>query len=251
MRLGVMVLALLSSFALAEGQTANPVDGPNEIDEIVARHVEALGGIDRLRAIHSVRMKGRVTAGGGREALVVREVQRSDRVRTEFTYQGVTAVFAFDGKTGWKVSPFEGSLSPEPMEDEAADEAGDQADIEGPIVDWKAKGNRVTLVGKETLGDRDVHKLEVTLRSGRVVHQYLDAKTFLRVRAESTRRVRGSLVDIETTFDDYREVEGVLFPFSIETGAVGRPQRLKIGIEAIEVNPSLDEARFQMPALER
>jgi hypothetical protein len=219
------------------------------LEEIVARHAEALGGIDRLRAIQSVRMRGKVTAGGGREALVVREVLRPDKIRTEFTVQGVTGVYAFDGERGWKVSPFEGSYAPVLMEDEEATQAADQADIEGPLVDWKAKGHQVALLGKETLDGHDAHKLEVTLRSGRVLYQYLDAESFLRVRAQSTRLVRGQQVEIETTFDDYREVHGIFFPHSIATGASGRPRRLEIQVEEIEVNPPLDPSDFQVPAL--
>lgn len=243
MRRGTFLLLLLLASSLASAE------GAIDVDEIVSRHIEALGGIDRLRAIHSVRMSGRVTAGGGREALVVREVQRPDRIRTEFTYQGVTGVYAFDGENGWKISPFDGSFAPERMEEEEARQAADQADIEGPLVDWKAKGNRVALLGKDVLGGRDVYKLEVTLRSGRVVRQYIDAETFLRVRADSTRLVRGHSLEIETTFGDYREVQGVLFPHAIGTGAAGRPQRLEIAVEEIEVNPTLEEERFRMPAL--
>jgi hypothetical protein len=82
-----------------------------------------------------------------------------------------------------------------------------------------------------------------------VLHQYLDAETFLRVRAQSTRLVRGHQVDIETTFDDYRQVQGVFFPHSIATGAAGRPRRLEIQVEEIEVNPPLDPSDFQVPAL--
>jgi hypothetical protein len=238
---GAIVLAVASSVATAEAQS---------ITEIVARHVEALGGAEHLRAIRSVRMSGRVTAEGGREALILREVRSPDRVRTEFTYQGVTGVYAFDGTKGWKVSPFDGSMTPEPMESEQTQETADQADFEGPLVDWKAKGNFVALFGKQSLDGRDVYKLEVTLRSGRVLHQYLDAESFLPVRTESTRLVRGHSVVIATTFDDFRDVEGVLFPHAIETGAVGRPQRLKVVVEEIEVNPTLDDSRFQIPTLE-
>jgi hypothetical protein len=193
-------------------------------------------------------MSGRVTAGGGREALVVREILRPDKIRTEFTFQGVTGVYAFDGERGWKVAPFEGSFAPEPMEEEEASQAADQADIEGPLVDWKAKGHQVELAGKETLDGREVYELRVTLRSGRMVTQFLDAETFLRVRAKSERIVRGHRVEIETTFDDYRSVQGVSSPHSIETSAVGRPRRLAIEVEEIVVNPPLDETAFRMPA---
>jgi outer membrane lipoprotein-sorting protein len=236
-----LVLATLGWVATAEAQT---------LDEILARHAEALGGIESLRAIRSVRMSGRVTAGGGREALVAREVQRPDRVRTEFTYQGVTGVYAFDGERGWKVSPFDGSLAPEPMPDEEARQTADQADIEGPLVDWQAKGHRVSLSGKESLDGREAYKLEITLRNGRELYQYVDAESFLLVRTDTTRFVLGHPVAIETSFDDYREVGGVRFPHLIETSAVGRPQHLRIVVEEVEVNPTLDDARFEMPILQ-
>jgi len=221
------------------------------LDEVLAKHVEALGGLENLESIHSVRMSGHVTASDGREALVVREVLRPGRVRTEFTYQGVTGVYAFDGEQGWQVSPFDGSLEPELMGEEQAHQTADQADIEGPLVDWKAKGHQVSLSGKKSLDGREVYELEVTLRSGRVLRQYLDAQSFLLIRTETTRLVRGYPTAIETSFDDYRPVGGVFFPHAIETRAAGRPQRLKIVVEQIDVNPTLDDARFEMPALGR
>jgi hypothetical protein len=248
MLLRSLVLGVLSSFATTGFQSP---DEPAEVDQIVGRHVDALGGIDRLRAIQSLRMSGRVTAGGGREALVARELRRPDRIRTEFTYQGVTGVYAFDGERGWKVSPFDGSFAPELMESEEERQTADQADIEGPLADYRAKGNRVALLGKESLDGLDVYELEVTLRSGRRLRQYLDANTYLPVRAESTRMVRGHLVTVESRFEDYRAVEGVQFAHTIETGAVGRPQRLKVVVEGIEVNPTLEDARFERPAVVR
>jgi hypothetical protein len=137
-------------------------------------------------------MSGRVTAGGGREAVVARELRRPDRIRTEFTYQGVTGVYAFDGERGWKVSPFDGSFAPELMESEEERQTADQADIEGPLADYEAKGHRVALLGKESLDGLDVYKLEVTLRNGCTLRQYLDANTYLPVRAESTVRCGAS-----------------------------------------------------------
>jgi hypothetical protein len=163
----------------------------------------------------------------------------------------VTGVYAFDGEHGWKVSPFDGILAPELMESEEARETADRADIEGPLADVRAKGHEVVLVGQESLDGRHVYKLELTLKSGRVLTQYLDAATYLLVRTESKRLVRGHSVTVETRFSDYREVEGALFPHAIEMGAVGRPTRLNVTVERIEVNPALDEARFRMPAVER
>jgi outer membrane lipoprotein-sorting protein len=235
---------------LAAGSRVPAAEAPS-LDDIVAKHVEALGGIDNVRAIRSVRMSGRVTASGGRHALIVREIQKPGRVRTEFTYQGVTGVYAFDGERGWKVSPFDGSLDAEPMTEDEALQTSDQAEIEGPLVDWKAKGHQVALSGTETIEGRDVYELTVTLRSGRTTRLYLDARSFLPFRTESTRQIRGVSLSIETRLDDYRKIQGVLFPHAIEMGVVGRPRRMNVAVDEVEVNPTLPDERFVMPGPER
>jgi outer membrane lipoprotein-sorting protein len=234
----MLVLAVLSLAAGAESQS---------VEEILARHVEALGGMKNLRAIRSIRMSGRVVAGGGREALVMREIARPGRVRTEFTYQGVTGVYAYDGERGWNLSPFDGSFEPARMADDEERRTADQADFEGPLVDWKAKGHQVSLAGTETVDGREVYKLEVTLRNGRVLQQFLDAQSLLLVRSRTTRDVRGHSIQVDTEFEDYREAAGVLFAHRIETGAVGRPRRLTVVIDAIEVNPAIEDSRFEIP----
>ena len=54
-------------------------------------------------------------------------------------------------------------------------------------------------------------------------------------------------MEFETLLGDYRPTNGVMFPRSIEMGVVGRPRRLRITVETVDVNPSIDEARFRMP----
>lgn len=232
---------------LAVGLTAAPVSAQT-LDEVVAGHVAARGGRERLAAIQSLRMSGRATAGPGREALVSREVKRPGRIRTEFVYQGMTAVYVFDGQRGWQIAPFAGSFAPEPMPEEAARLALEQADIDGPLVDWKAKGHRVELVGREKRAEREVLVLELALAGGAARRLFLDASSLLLVRMESTRSVRGREVALETAYSDYREVAGVLFPHAIETTARDRPGRLSVRVESIEANPPLDDARFELPA---
>ena len=217
------------------------------VDEIVARHLVARGGREALSAVRAVRMTGRATEGPGRQAIVRREIARPGRIRTEFVFQGTTGVYAWDGSTGWRVSPLDGGLEPEPLPADAAALAAEQADIEGPLVDWKAKGHRVELVGTEALPGGPAHQLKVTLKSGAVRHVWVDAATGLVVRTASTRAVRGREVAFETTFGDFRETGGVTFARSIETGVRGRPRRLRIVVESVEVNPALDDTRFRMP----
>ena len=241
--LPLVVLALFApALAAPAAQSTNPT-----VDDIVARYVAARGGLSKIRSIQTLRQTGYVTAGADRKALVTRELKRPSRARFEFTVQGVTAVYLSDGKHGWQVSPFDGVLEPEPLSGEVVQEAAEQADIEGPLVDWKAKGHRVELEGRETVGGREAYKLELTLASGAVRHEYIDVESAALVRTDSTRQVRGRAVELQTTFSDYKKTGGVLFPRLIEVEAAGRPQRLRIVVEKIEVNPPLDDARFEVP----
>ena len=226
--------------------TAAPVSAQT-VDEIVARHVAARGGREALAAVRTLRMTGRANAGPGREAIVRREIARPGRIRTEFVFQGTTGVYAWDGSAGWCVSPLDGSLEAEPLPAEQAALSAEQADFEGPLVDWKAKGHAVERVGSDELSGAAAHKLKVTLKSGVVRHIWVDAKTGLVVRTESTRKLRGHEVKLETVYGDYRETGGVSFARSIETGVQGRPQRLRIVVETVETNPALDDSRFSLP----
>jgi hypothetical protein len=234
----VIVAAALIAPASAPAQT---------VDEIVAQHLSARGGREALAAIKTLRMTGRASAGPGREAIVRREIARPGKIRTEFVFQGTTGVYAWDGSAGWRVSPLDGSLDAEPLPDDEAAGSAEQADIEGPLVDWKAKGHTLELVGKASLPGGPAHELKVTTKSGAVRRVFVDAATGMVVRTESTRRVRGRDVVLEADFGDYRKVAGVAFAHSIEGGVRGRPRRLRIVVESVEVNPTLDEARFKMP----
>lgn len=217
------------------------------LDSLIARHVEARGGTERLEAIRTVRMSGRAIAGPGREALVTREVWPPGRIRTEFAFQGVTAVYACDGSRCWSVAPLSGSFEAELMSEADASIAIEQADILGPLVDWKAKGHSVELLGRETIDGREAFKLRLNLSGGGVQTDYLDAESALLVRRETTRTLGGRTLDLETTFSDFRPVGGVMFPHSIKSGAKGRPDVLEVIVEEAELNQPADEARFEMP----
>lgn len=238
--LGLTSLALVVSVASpATAQT---------IDEIVARHLAARGGAERWQAIRSVRMTGRAIAGPGREALVTREIKRPGRVRTEFTFQGITGVFAYDGKRGWQVSPLTGIVEPQALGPENTLAALEQADMEGPLAGARKKGSTLALIGRETVAGREAYRIRVTPTTGASQDQFLDVETYLLVRTESTREVRGRAVQLETTFGDYRTVGGLVVPHSLEIGARGRPERVRISVETVELNAPIDDGRFRAPA---
>ena len=238
------VLPLLGALCAACAAPA-PV---SPVDEIVAANLAARGGAEKLRSLRSIRESGKVTASGGRIALVVREIKRPGMFRLEFTYQGTRSVFAHDGQAGWQVAPLQGQFEPMAMPPEADAAAGaDQRDVEGPLVGWREKGHLVELVGREALPGGAADKLKVTLAGGAVRFDYVDVASHQVVRSDVTRLIRGRPTVLESSFSDFREVGGIVFPHRIETRVRDRPQVLEIEVEKIELDPELDDARFRLP----
>ncbi len=225
-----------------------PADPPAEtLDSLIARHIEARGGKEALESIETLRMSGRAIGGPGREALVTREVLPPGRVRTEFAFQGVTAVYACDGAKCWYVAPLSGVFEAELMTEADTSLAIEQTDILGPLFDWQAKGHSVELLGKEMIDGREAFKLKVTLAGGGVQTDYLDAESAHLVRRTSTRHVGERTIELEMSFSDYRPVGGVMFPHSIASSDTSSSESLEIVVEEAELNVPLDAARFEFP----
>jgi hypothetical protein len=237
-----LVLGLTASLALAGPLPAQTAD------DIVAKNIKARGGLEKLKAVKTMRLTGHMTVGPGTEAPMVIEMKRPDQVRLDITVQGMTITQAYDGKVGWQLNPMGGSKNAEPMSAEELKEAAEQADMDGPLVDWKAKGHKVELVGKEKVEGTDVYKLKVTLKDGNVQYVFLDADSYLDIKGEAKRSVRGTEVETEQTIGDYKEVGGLLIPHSFEGGAKGKPEKQKITVEKIELDVPIEDARFAMPA---
>jgi len=242
--LGAAAIFSITLAAAVAPQT--PAKPTPTADQIVARYVAARGGLEKIRSIQTLREKGRLTAGADRQALVTRELKRPSRSRFEITVQGVTGVFVSDGQRGWRMSPFDGDTEPTALPAEVVSEAAEQADIEGPLVDWKAKGHQIEMAGRETIDGHDAYKIKLTLKSGAVRYEYIDTKTMYRVRTDSTRQVHGQPLQIKMTFGDYKKTSGTIFPHQIDIAAAGRPQTMHVVVDTVEVNPPLAEDRFAM-----
>jgi hypothetical protein len=247
--IALVILALPVSLAMAQtAAPAKPAPGTPSVDELIARNIEARGGMEKMKAVQTIRMTGKMTMGQGMEAPMMMEMKRPKAMRMEFTFQGMTGIQAYDGKAGWQVMPFGGKKDPEPMSAEDLQEADENADIDGPLVDYKSKGYTVALVDKEKVEGSDAWKLKVDMKNGTVRYVYLDADTMLEIKNEGKRMIRGSEVEFESTIGDYKEVGGLMIPYSIEMGAKGHPEKQNIIIDKVELNPKLEDARYKMPA---
>ena len=216
-------------------------------DDIVNKNMQAMGGVDKLKAVKSVRMTGTMTVGPGMEAPVMLEMKRPNMMRIDISLQGMTGTQAYDGTSGWSLMPFGGSKAPQPMSADDAKLAAEQADMDGPLMDYKAKGHTVELLGKEPVEGADTYKLKLTKKDGDVTIYYIDAEHFLVIKQEARRTLRGTEIESETIVGDYKEVDGMMMAHSIDAGVKGQPMRQKLTLSAIEVNVPIDDARFKMP----
>jgi outer membrane lipoprotein-sorting protein len=216
-------------------------------DEIIAKSVQARGGADKLKSVQSIKTTVTIAMGPGMEAPGVVIQERPAMAHLEFTIQGLTAVQAYDGTSAWQIMPFMGKKDAEAMSADESKEMEEMADVDGPLVDYKSKGNQVELVGKEKVEGTDAYKLKVTMKNGDVKTIYIDADSFLAIKEDTKRTVRGTDKDVESSIGDYKEVGGIIFPFAIESGVKGSADKEKVTITKIELNVPVDDSIFKMP----
>ena len=236
-------LALL----LVAGLTGAAVQAQSA-DEIINKYLAARGGKDKIKAVQTERMTGKLVLGQGVEAPMTMERARPNKVRMEFTLQGMTGIQTFNGKDGWAVMPFMGKTEPEVMSADDAKQTEELADMDGALVDYKEKGHQVEYAGKEDLEGTPVHKLKVTKKNGDVVNVYIDADSYMDIKESGKVKLRGQEMEIETTYGDFKPVEGLIYPFTMEQKPKGAPGGMTITLSKIELNPSLEESRFSKPA---
>ena len=224
-----------------------PVLSAQTVDEIIAKNIQARGGMDKIKSVQTIRSSGTMTMGPGMEAPGSMVLKRPDMARLEFTVQGLTAVQAYDGKNAWQIMPFTGKKDPEAMSADDRKDIEENADIDGPLVDYKSKGNQVELLGKDKVEGTDAYKLKVTLKNGDVITMYLDADSFLEIKEETKRMVRGTEREVESVMGDYKDVNGLMFAFAIENGVKGGQEKEKLTLSKIEINVPVDNSIFKMP----
>jgi hypothetical protein len=225
-----------------------PLNVPAQsVDEVIANNVKARGGLEKIKAVRSVRTTSKLSQGSFRAAYV-QENKRPDRVREEAIIQGLAQVQAYDGKVGWQISPFSGRKDPELMSQDDTKTLMIDADIDGALVDYKQKGHKAELVGHDSVEGTDCYKVKLSLKNGDVRYYFLDSDSFLELKIENQSNIRGTVQYTETYFGDYEQVNGIYYPFAVETGDKGSDSRTKFTVDKVEQDIPLDDARFSMPA---
>jgi hypothetical protein len=236
--LALLVAVVHGHLLSASAQTA---------DEIVARHIQARGGYDRIKAIQTLQIT-RTVVTQFNELQVVILKKRPHFFRVEQiapgqppTFRAVTLTAAWD-LAGGRLT----NRTPQ-----AAAEARDlDGDFDGPLIDWKEKGHAIVLAGRESLPGSDAFKIQVTTKNGTARMFYIDASTYLVRRVTGVMHLPGDRkANVETDILGHREAGGVKFPADLQedrTGA-GPVQTTVTYTTAIEVNVPIDDALFAPP----
>jgi hypothetical protein len=240
--------------------------------EIVEKNVAARGGLSAWRAVKTLELKGKLDAGGNNRPTIpvpgvkrgsqlgtprpteqvklpfLMDLERGRKMRLEIEFNGQTAIQVYNGTQGWKLRPFLNRHQVENFTPEELQSQASQSDLDGYLIDYAAKGEKVELEGVEQVEGHDAYNLKVTDSAGHSRHVWIDAANFLEVKVEGVpRRLDGKYHPVATYLRDYRNVGGLMMPYLMETAVEGVKDKEKIEIETIVSNPKLDDSRFVMP----
>jgi len=241
-RVWCVLLAIAAAPTAVYGQT---------VDEIVSRHMEARGGRARLQAIQTIKMTRTVGTGIGQTIKVILYKKRPNLMRLEqglaqagtgLTPRGMNA----DGV--WDMVQGKPAMRPPPLAAESRDTEGD---FDGLLVDWRDKGHAIELLGREGIPGGDTYKLKVTLKSGLIRIVNVDTKTYLERRHTGVLNLPGNRqFDVTISFDNWRDVDGVKFPFDIIEERTGKEPAVTLVTytDKIELNVPLEDALFAPPS---
>ena len=284
---------LILAACMAEAAAAAPAQAKFSAAEVITKNVAARGGLQAWRAVQTMSLSGKTGAGGNQRATLrvptqaqatvvaqksdqaevpsrrveevylpfVMELARPRKMRFELQVAGQTALQVYDGVNGWKLRPYLNRLDVEPYTADEMKTASMESELDGPLVDYAAKGTRIESDGIEKVEDRDTYKLKLTLKSGAVIHVWVDTQTFLETKAEGQpRRLDGIYHPVEIYYRDYRNVNGLEIPFALETRVLPVTKTAmglrdtpvppeKTLIEKVVINPKFDAGLFSKPAI--
>ena len=221
-----------------------PTSFAQTVDEILAEYF-AVQGQEKLLATNTFTTKGKIIQGQF-EIPFTSFQKRPMKFRSEAEFQGMKIVSAFDGETGWSINPMSGATEPMPMTAEQVDRMKIQADYDGMFYNYADKGYTIELLGTEPVDDITTYVLQLTRPNGDIITSYIDAENFVILKTKSKMKIQGVETEAETIFSNYKYIDDILVPFSLETKMNGETV-MQMVFDEITYNKDLDDSIFEMP----
>lgn len=230
---GMLAVAAMAGAVSMRAQTA---------DEIVGKHIAAIGGKDAIGKVKSMYMETSVEVMGNENPSTTVIVDGVG-YKTETEINGTKLVQCYTEKGGWAVNPMAGQADPAPMPDDVYNAGKGQINVGGPLFDYAAKGSKVELLGK----DGNAYKIKLTTKENVESIYEIDATSFLVTTVQSKGKMQDQDVDITTKFSDYRKTDaGFMIPYAIDLDFGGQFS-LTIAVKKVELNKTIDPSVFEMP----
>ena len=215
-------------------------------DEIINKHLTAMGGKELLTKITSVYTESVMDIMGNMGSVKTTTLNGKG-MKQEMDIMGNIIVTCYNDKGGWTINPMAGGTSAEAMPEGQYNSGKDQIVVGAPFVNYTEKGYKAELLGTETVGSVSAHKLKMTSPEGNSTVYFIDPGTFNLVKTVQSVDVQGTMTDNETTYSDFRKVDGYSTPYQIDMNIAGGQFQLSITISKVELNKPVDEAIFSIP----
>ena len=227
----LFVMTLFVSLSVCNAQT---------VDEIVNKYVDSLGGAAKIQSIKTVRMEATMSMMGNDIGIVITNSHLVGS-RVDISFNGQDGYTIVTPTKGWSYLPFQGQTEPTPMPEEQLKIQQTSLDLQGNLFNYKEKGNQLELQGKEKLDGADCYKIKATLKSGKVIQYWIDAKTYHVSKTASKENFQGTDIETFRVYSNYKKTaEGYIMPFSIVN------ERGELSISKVEVNKVIDEKIFSV-----
>ena len=237
----MMTFGLVLSVAVISSAAVQAMDA----DELIAKSIEATGGLEKIQSVKSVKMTGKFLAQGMEFPFTMTQ-KRPNRMRIDADIMGATMVQCYDGEKGWGINPMTGSTDPQPMSAMEEMSFKLQADMDGVLVDYAEKGYTVEYIGEEDVEGTPTYQLRIDTNNGIVMKVFFDTEYFLTIKSANKITVDESEFETQTYLSDYQEVDGLLIPFAVET-RTGDTVMNQIMMEKVEHGIEVDDSLFVMP----
>jgi outer membrane lipoprotein-sorting protein len=216
-----------------------------KLDDVLAAYYKATG-LEKMKDWQTITFTGKSIAQG-MEIPVKIVIKRPGMIRVEAEVQGSKMLTGFDGKQGWSITPWSGSSDPQDMTADEIKGMKEQADPEGILYNWKEKGHKAELLGKEDVEGTSAYKIKLTKADGDVETYFIDAETFLPLKISTVVKIQGNETEGEAILSNYQEVHGVMMARTVTNKYKGQVSQV-VQLETTEINLPVSDSLFMKPA---
>ncbi len=234
-RILLIITVTLTGTFIAKSQTA---------DEIIAKHIEAIGGEAAWKKVNTLKIHGSLDVQGTDIKISLMQLHGRG-MRQDIALQGMEGYQIVTPTQGWTFMPFRGQTQVAAMSEEEVKQAQSELDTHGSLLEYKEKGHTAELAGRETIDGIECYKLILSLNSGKKETAFIDSKNYYVVRTTTMQKVNGQDQELETSYSAFEKLpEGIVIAKSL-TLPYGT-----MTLNKVEVNKPIDERVFS-PAYDK